>query len=59
MAQENVLVVTIDGDPINIVVPVDDPATLGQLLLDKVAINSADGAVSTMHAQVAHREIPD
>lgn len=58
MATENVLVVTIDGEPINIVVPIDDPAALGQLLLDKIANTGGDGVVSTMHAQVAHREIP-
>jgi hypothetical protein len=59
VATEDVLIVTVDGDPLSTVVPVDDPTRLGQLLLDKIATNLGDGAVSTMHAQRATREFPD
>ena len=59
MAQEAVLIVTVEGDAIPTIMPADDPAMLGQIMLDKLNEGAGQaGYVYTMHVTKGFREIP-
>jgi hypothetical protein len=57
MATEDVIIVEIDGNPVTKVVPAEDPAILGQIILDRIALNTQPGERSGFNARIGIREI--